>query len=51
MTQIVMKLATSPSEMSGLTLGSRLLDSPVLAHTYARETKILIGMFDIPYIS
>lgn len=29
-TQIVMKLATSPSEMSGSTLGSRLLDSPVM---------------------
>lgn len=34
-TQIVMKLATSPSEMSGSTLGSPLLDSPVMvmAHT------------------
>lgn len=39
-TQIVMKLATWPSEMSGSTLGSRLLDSPVMvmAHTsYTRD--------------
>lgn len=45
-TQIVMKLATSPSEMSGWTLGSPLLDSP----HHVRETSILIGMLDIPYI-
>lgn len=43
MTQIVMKLATWPSEMSGLTLGSLLLDSAVMvmAHTSCTRDQYL----------